>query len=76
MNMKAGNPVHEFIRVRDGVRQPQIRLRSSITIDGEIYHNDTRLWPETIEGLELFLDIAERALGRAVGDKIVRGIDL
>lgn len=74
--MKVGNPVHEFIRVRDGVTQNEIRLRSSITIGGEIYHNDTRLWPETIAGLEIFLDIAETALSHAVGDKIVRGRDL
>lgn len=75
--MKVGNPVHEFIRVKDGVQlKPEIRLRTSITIDGEFYHNDSQLFPETIDGLEVLLDLAEEALGRAVGRKIVAGRDL
>ncbi len=75
--MKVGNPVHEFIRVRDGVRlKPDIHLRTSIVLDGEIYNNDMSLPPGVIEKLELFLDIAEEALGRAVGLKIVAGRDL
>ena len=74
--MKVGNAVHEFIRVQGGVRQDTIRLRTSINVDGELYTNEMRLYPETIKDLEEFLNLAENLLGRVVGAKIVEGRDL
>jgi len=74
--MKIGDPRHEFMIVERGQRTERIMLRSSITIDGQIYSTQQAFPFGENEVIMQVLDACEEQLARAVGRKIVKGMDL
>lgn len=65
---------HEFIRVERGQRIEHVVLRSSVTIDGEIFTTQMAFPFADSTLIMAQLNACEDQLAQAVGRKIVKGV--
>ena len=73
--MNVGTVRHEFIRVEDGTPIERFALRSSVILDGTEYSTQQGFPFASNEIIMAQLNACEEQLSRAVGRKIVKGIN-